>query len=154
MLIVNNLHYLFNKTINRILVKLDTNSFDITANYNIFVCCSLTIEISYPLTVTRVACLAPIYQWDDSTPKNHLTDGKFVPVTLSERTSCVTAFQEPPLNRVSNKEKLVKLRALMVSKNISAYIIPNSDDHQVMRAFTNLRCYAYSLVCIIWNYVK
>lgn len=58
-------------------------------------------------------------------------EGKILPVTLSERLGCVSVLESKPPNRVSTSDRLQKLRQLMIARNISAYIIPNSDDHQV-----------------------
>lgn len=58
---------------------------------------------------------------------------KILQITLSERTGCVSALQSKPPNRVSTTDSLSKLRQMMIARNISAYIIPNSDDHQVWK---------------------
>lgn len=74
-------------------------------------------------------------------------------VTLSERTSCVSDFQIKPSNRVPSSAKLSKLRGLMITKNISAYIIPNSDDHQVSNNVTKLVMLKhYKLYCCMIHY--
>lgn len=98
-------------------------------------------QISHGFSVNKVSSItAPLARIVEDVNTDHscLIDGRFVDVTLSERTSCVSDFQIKPSNRVPSSANLSKLRGLMITKNISAYIIPNSDDHQVSNNVTKL----------------
>lgn len=135
-------HYITNNIL--ILSQILTNT-ELFFKFNVLIVkLYLTLDrnqISHGFSVNKVSSITaplPRIVEDINTDNSFLIDGRFVDVTLSERTSCVSDFQIKPSNRVPSSAKLSKLRGLMITKNISAYIIPNSDDHQVSNNVTKL----------------